>query len=94
MIWAGIGLDLLFFVLSGVAAGALAWLPGPGAGIATVVSLVLAFLPLVGGIVLAVIGRTPRGRGLGLGFAIGWAVWLIVGGGVCVALVLSYGLSG
>jgi hypothetical protein len=92
MVWAGIGLELVYVLAVSVLIGGLTRLSDslPVAGVG---SVVLGLLPLVGGIVLAAVGRTPRARGLGLGFAIGWAVWLIVGAGVCVA-VFAFVLAG
>jgi len=94
LVWAGIGLELLYLLLSGLLVTALSRLPGSWGGLAGLLLLVLALLPLIGGIVLAAAGRTTTWRSLGLGFAIGWGVWLIVGAGTCFAVVLSYGLGG
>jgi hypothetical protein len=92
MVWAGIGLDLVYMVVAGLLTAVASNLldSGPTAGGLAIVTGVLSFLPLIGGIVLAVVGRTPRVRGLGLGFAIGWAVWLIVAAGACVALIAFF----
>jgi hypothetical protein len=90
MVWAGIGLDLVYTIVVGVITAGIVQAAN-GAPVALgIVSLVLGLLPLVGGIVLAVVGRTPRLRGLGLGLAIGWAVWLIVAAGACVALIAIF----
>jgi hypothetical protein len=90
-IWAGIGLDLLYaVVLSVLSTVVVRFVTGSDlTAVWGIVALVLGLVPLVGGIVLAAAGRTPRWRGLGLGMALGYAVWLIVGAGSCVA-VLAY----
>ena len=92
LVWAGIGLELLYIVVAAFLTALIARLPGAG-GIAGLIGALLALAPLIGGIGLAAVGRTTTWRSLGLGFAIGWAVWLIVGAGTCVALVLAYGLG-
>jgi hypothetical protein len=90
-IWAGIGLDLLYAVVLSLVSVAVARVMFDSGltAVWSLVALVLGLVPLVGGIVLAVVGRTPWRRGLGLGMAVGYAVWLIVGAGACVA-VLAY----
>lgn len=59
-----------------------------------VATLVLSFLPVIAGIVLAVAGRGPSWRGFGLGLAIGWAIWVIVVGGACVGLIVLFSQGG
>lgn len=77
----GIGVIALVSALDrlGGAAGSLVGLAGTAA----------LFGPLVAAIVLASGRGDPRRRGFGLGYAIGWAAFLVVGAGLCVALLSS-----
>lgn len=65
----------------------------PGLGVAVVPAALAGLVaPLVVGVVLASGHRNdPFRRGIGLGVVIGWAVTLIVGAGVCVALLRRLG---
>jgi hypothetical protein len=45
--------------------------------------------PLIVGVILFAFRRDPRRSGLALGLLIGWGVMLVIGAGVCVALVTS-----
>jgi len=56
--------------------------------------LLLGLGPLVLGIVLASRHGSPTRRGFGLGLAIGWGCFVIIGGGLCLALVAQLGGSG
>jgi hypothetical protein len=47
--------------------------------------------PLVAGLALLAVGRTAVQRGLGLGLTIGWGVIVVVGAGLCIALISSLG---
>lgn len=47
--------------------------------------------PLVAGLALLAFGRTPVRRGLGLGLTIGWGVVVVVGAGLCIALISALG---
>lgn len=51
-------------------------------------------VPVAVGIVLTARGGSPRVRGFGLGLAVGWAVWLIIGAGVCVGLIGVLSVTG
>jgi hypothetical protein len=95
MVWAGIGLDLGYVLVVALLIGVLARVTGGSGGAALgIASILLGLVPLVSGIVLAAAGRTPRLRGLGLGLAIGWGVWLVVAAGVCVAVVAALMAAG
>jgi hypothetical protein len=87
----GVVLDLLWLLLvGGLTTGAL-YLDVDNVGVAAIGLLVGVLLPLPVGIVLAVLGRGRFARGIGLGLAIGWAAWLIIGAGACLAVVASFG---
>jgi hypothetical protein len=60
---------------------------GVPAGLAFLAALLA---PPVVGTVFAVRRGTPARRGLGLGVLIGWAALLVVGAGLCVALLAAY----
>jgi hypothetical protein len=64
----------------------LASLPGFGA----LLFFPAGLAPLVAGIVLAASSGPPQRRGLGLGLVIGWGATLVVGAGVCIALLASF----
>ncbi len=82
----------LVVVAVGVLVSALAADVGAAAAL-----LVLAavFAPPVAAVVVASKQGTPERRGFALGYAIGWAAFVIVGAGVCVAILsqLGAGLS-
>jgi len=91
-IFGGIGAALVLLLLAaGLGVGLLSMATSWGAlsTLATVLSSVFGFLPLIAGIVLLAAGKTPGRRGLGLGLMIGWALWLVVGAGACVALLVA-----
>ncbi|HEX2805034.1 MAG TPA: hypothetical protein VHN80_02535 [Kineosporiaceae bacterium] len=88
---AALGIMLLTVALS-VAASYLQ--SGPLGTVLAFVLAALAFSPLIAGIIMALAATTPGRRGFGLGLAIGWALWLIVAAGACVALVASIAASG
>ena len=58
------------------------------AGLAVILPVVL-FGPVVAGALLIGRGGTPQWRGYGLGLLIGWGVLLVVGAGLCVAILGS-----
>lgn len=58
------------------------------AGLAVLLPVVL-FGPVVGGAILIALGRTPQWRGYGLGLLIGWGILLVVGAGLCVAILAN-----
>jgi len=87
MIFGGLGLDVLYIVLSGLFTRYLLQVDSaPGLLLAAVPASVL---PLPVGIGFALAGRTPTQRGLGIGAVVGWSLWLIVGAGLCVASLRS-----
>jgi hypothetical protein len=54
--------------------------------------VIVAFLgPLIAAVVVASQQGSPQRRGFALGYAIGWAVFSIVGAGVCVAILQQVG---
>jgi hypothetical protein len=53
--------------------------------------LASVFGPLVAAVVGASKRGTPERRGFALGYAIGWAAFVIVGAGVCVAILSQLG---
>ncbi len=84
-------------VLLGLIAAPVALLLGTSVDLGRLTTvLLLASLvapPLVGG-VLAAVGGNPRRRGLGLGLVMGWGLLMVIGGGLCIALLSQYsGLS-
>jgi len=84
MIWVGLGLDVLY--------AALGWLYlDLGASVAggLMGTLLAALIPLPVGVAVAVGARNPTARGIGLGIALGWALWLVVGAGLCVTLLVA-----
>jgi hypothetical protein len=91
----GAGAALGIMVLSGLlSATAVTMTGGAFGGVLALLLAALAFSPLIVGIVLASAAERPRLRGFGLGLAIGWALWLIVGAGVCVAVVVAISARG
>lgn len=96
-IWGGIFLALpVMLVVGAVGIGGLRWtewlneVAGPLGSLGPLgLGLSLQVVPLIVGVVLAAVPGTPTRRGLGLGLVIGWAVWSIVGAGVCVLLIVA-----
>jgi hypothetical protein len=76
-----VGLPLLLLgVVSGVA--------GNRPGVLPVALGIGVLAPLVVGIALVPRG-SPTRRGIGLGLLIGWGAALVVGGGLCIALIAA-----
>jgi hypothetical protein len=51
---------------------------------------VLLFGPVAVGVYLVATGRTPRGRGFGLGLLIGWGALVVVAAGLCIAILREF----
>ena len=64
------------------------------AGLVSGLGLLLGLGPLVLGIVLASRHGSATRRGFGLGLAIGWGCFVIIGGGLCLALIAQLGGPG
>jgi hypothetical protein len=94
-IFGGAGAALAIMVFSGLLGVTTINLGGGSfGGVLALLLATLAFSPLIVGIIVALAAKRPRLRGFGLGLAIGWALWLIVGAGVCVALIAAVSAGG
>ena len=60
-------------------------------GIGVALLLLSWVIPIGIGITMITIGKTPHVRGFGLGMAVGWAAWLIIGAGVCFGALAVMG---
>ena len=78
-------LGLAVFVLNLVASAS------GGVPVWPLVVMVALVGPLIAAIFLASKDSTPQRRGFALGCVIGWGVFLIIGAGVCVAIVQQLG---
>ncbi len=87
------GTPLLLVVAVIVVNGVARALDGVSAAplVVLVVALVVFLGPLIAAIVRASRHGSPQQRGFALGVAIGWAVFLVVGAGACVALLRQLG---
>jgi hypothetical protein len=94
-IFGGVGAALAIMVFSGaLGVTAINMAGGSFGGLVAVLVVALAFSPLIVGIIIALVAKRPRLRGFGLGLAIGWALWLIIGAGACVALIAAVSSGG